>query len=80
MTDRAHDDELPSLTLAAALKLAGFAETGGRAKRLIQAGEVRVNGAIETRRKRKLHDGDEIDVDGESFVVQLADDEVEPDG
>lgn len=74
MTDRPHDQGIPSLTLTAALKLAGLAETGGRAKRLIQAGEVRVNGAIETRRKRKLHEGDEIDVDGESFVVQLADD------
>ena len=61
-------------TLSAALKLAGLAETGGHAKRLIQAGEVKVNGRVETRRKHRLQEGDEIEALGETFVIELADD------
>ena len=59
-----------SLTLSAALKLSGQAATGGQAKMLIQAGRVRVNGAIETRRKRRVVAGDEIEIDGEVFVLE----------
>ncbi len=40
------------------LKLAELAQGGGEAKVLVQAGEVRVNGAAETRRGRKLRPGD----------------------
>jgi ribosome-associated protein len=53
------------------LKLVGIAQTGGEAKLLIQGGEVRVNGAIETRRGRKLVEGDRISTMGETFTVQL---------
>ena len=70
----AEPHEAPTLTLSAALKLAGFASTGGQAKRRIQTGEVSVNGRVETRRKAKLRAGDEITVDGETFVIELADD------
>jgi ribosome-associated protein len=66
-------DDAPTLTLSAALKLAGFAATGGQAKRMIQAGEVTVNGRVETRRKAKLRAGDEITVGEEAFVLELAD-------
>lgn len=65
--------EAPTLTLSAALKLAGFADTGGQAKRMIQAGEVTVNGRVETRRKAKLRAGDEITVGEDAFVLELAD-------
>jgi len=64
-------DDRPSIRLDNVLKLAGIAETGGQAKRMIQAGEVRVNGAVETRRKHMLHEGDEVEVQGETFVVEL---------
>lgn len=67
-------DDAPTLTLSAALKLAGFAATGGQAKRLVQSGEVRVNGRVETRRKARLRPGDEIALGDESFVLELADD------
>lgn len=40
------------------LKVEGLVGTGGQAKLLIQAGEVLVNGQIETRRRRKLDPGD----------------------
>lgn len=53
------------------LKWAGAAQTGGEAKLLIQSGEVAVNGAIETRRGRKLVKGDRVDVMGETFTVQF---------
>lgn len=60
-----------------ALKLLGVAATGGHAKALVQASEVSVNGAIETRRKRKLHAGDVIAVGGETYVVAFEEDEAE---
>jgi ribosome-associated protein len=53
------------------LKLAQIAMTGGQAKAMIQAGMVRVNGEVETRRGRKLRDGDRVEVDGEELVVQV---------
>lgn len=52
------------------LKLAQVVESGGQAKQLIQAGLVFVNGAIETRRGRKLRAGDVVVVDGEELVVE----------
>ncbi len=51
------------------LKWQGLVGTGGQAKLLIQNGEVRVNGQVETRRKRKLVQGDVVTVDGQSVTV-----------
>ena len=51
------------------LKLAQVVATGGQAKALIQDGEVKVNGLVETRRGRKLRHGDRVEVDGEELVV-----------
>jgi ribosome-associated protein YbcJ (S4-like RNA binding protein) len=51
------------------LKLAQAVATGGEAKALIQAGRVRVNQEVETRRGRKLRPGDVVEVDGEALVV-----------
>ena len=53
------------MTLGQALKASGLAGTGGEAKVLIQFGEVRVNGEVETRRGRKLQSGDVIEVGDE---------------
>ena len=36
--------------------------SGGEAKVLVQTGEVRVNGEVETRRGRKLKEGDIVEV------------------
>ena len=52
------------------LKLVGIVQTGGQAKMLIQAGEVTVNGAVETRRGRKLVKGDRVSTMGETFNVE----------
>ena len=51
------------------LKWKGWVFTGGEAKQRIQSGDVRVNGAVETRRGRQLVEGDRIVLDGEESVV-----------
>ena len=53
------------------LKVSGAVSTGGQAKMLIQAGEVRVNGRIETQRGRKLIQGDRVQCMGETYTVNL---------
>ena len=49
-----------------------MAGTGGQAKVLIQGGEVRVNGQVETKRRRQLQPGDVIEV-GDAKAVVTAD-------
>ena len=53
------------------MKWQNLAETGGQAKLLIQNGEVRVNGKIETRRGRKLVNGDKVSFKGKTLTVTL---------
>jgi len=53
------------------LKLKGLAPTGGQAKILIQGGQVRLNGVVETRRKKKLVPGDVIELLGKRVVVEF---------
>jgi len=50
------------IALDALLKATGLAGSGGAAKVLIASGGVRVNGAAETRRGRKLRPGDQVAV------------------
>ena len=59
----------PGITLGQALKAAGIAGTGGEAKILVQTGEVLVNGEVETRRGRRLRDGDVVEVGEERLEV-----------
>jgi ribosome-associated protein len=54
------------------IKFAGATESGGEAKQLISAGEVRLNGAVETQKRKKLQDGDQVSVRGEILVVRTA--------
>jgi ribosome-associated protein len=53
------------------MKWQNLVETGGRAKLVIQDGEVRVNGKIETRRGRKLINGDKVTFKGKTVIVTL---------
>ncbi len=53
------------------LKWVGVAQTGGQAKLMIQGGDVKVNGMLETRRGRKLVSGDRVTVGGQTFDVDL---------
>lgn len=54
------------------LKLCGAADTGGRAKIVIQEGYVQVNGEVCTQRGKKLRSGDRVTFDGESYVCDRA--------
>lgn len=60
----------PGITLGQALKVANVVGSGGEAKVLIQTGEVRVNGEVETRRGLKLREGDVVEVGGERMEVR----------
>ena len=59
----------PGTTLGRALKAAGLVGTGGEAKVMIQAGEVSVNGDVETRRGRRLEEGDVVEVGDEQLEI-----------
>ena len=56
-------------TLGQALKAASVVGSGGEAKVLIQAGEVSVNGDVETRRGRRLEEGDVVEVGDEQLEI-----------
>ena len=60
----------PGTTLGQALKAANVVGSGGEAKVVIQAGEVLVNGEVETRRGRRLRSGDVVEVMGERLEVR----------
>lgn len=60
------------ITLDALLKASSIVSTGGAAKVLIAEGGVRVNGAVETRRGRKLRAGDEVAVGDQRQLVRAA--------
>lgn len=51
------------------LKLAGLVGTGGEANMLIDNGEVKVNGNVETRRRNKIKAGFEVELDGNVVTV-----------
>ena len=57
------------IRLGQLLKLAGIAEDGTHAKDLLDADEVTVNGQLEYRRGRQLHDGDLVEVGNEQVRV-----------
>ena len=52
------------------LKWANFTGSGVEAKMFIQNGEVKVNDAVETRRGKKIYDGDVVEFAGEKVVVR----------
>lgn len=55
------------ITLDALLKAAGWVGSGGAAKQLIQAGQVQVDGAVETRRGAKIRAGQCVTLDGRAL-------------
>jgi ribosome-associated protein len=60
----------PGITLGQALKAANLVGSGGEAKVLVQAGEVLVNGEVETRRGRRLREGDVVEVGEERLEIR----------
>ncbi|GAB1489079.1 hypothetical protein MASR2M8_15310 [Opitutaceae bacterium] len=58
------------IELAQFLKFAGLFGSGGEAKEAVVGGDVQVNGAVETRRGRKLVAGDRVTFGAETLVVR----------
>ena len=57
------------------LKFEGLSESGGRAKQAIADGMVSVNGEVETRKRKKIRAGDQIDfIDHHIDIVGRKDD------
>lgn len=57
------------IKLGQLLKLANLVESGAMAKEVIENGDVKYNGQIETRRGKKVYPGDIVEFNGESVEV-----------
>lgn len=58
------------IKLGQALKAANLVESGVDAKFVIQDGFVKVNGEVCYQRGKKLVDGDVVEFDGETIVIE----------
>ncbi len=57
------------IKLGQALKAAGFVGSGVEAKDVILDGLVKVNGQVDTRRGKKLVDGDLVEFEGQTIKI-----------
>ena len=57
------------IKLGQALKAAGIVDSGVEAKDVIVNGLVKVNGAVEVQRGKKLYDGDMVLFDGNEIKI-----------
>jgi ribosome-associated protein len=62
--------EVP-IELCQFIKFGGLTETGGEAKVQIGAGQVLVNGVVETQKRKKLVAGDRVTFHGQTIFVQV---------
>lgn len=53
------------------MKISGLCDTGGRAKYLIQNGEVKLNGEVCTMRGKKIRGGDKVEYQGRTVEVAV---------
>lgn len=51
------------------LKWMGLTETGGQARFLIDAGKIQVNGMIVRERRKKIHPGDCLLIEGQEYNI-----------
>ena len=58
------------IKLGQAIKAAGLVESGVEAKIVIQDGEVKVNGVVETQRGKKLFGGELVEYNGSSILIK----------
>ena len=54
------------------LKFEAMVNSGGQAKAVIADGAVRLNGQIETQKRKKIVAGDVIEFNGERVVIRVA--------
>ncbi len=66
-TIQVHDDYIK---LGQALKAAGFVSSGVEAKIVIQNGEVKVNGTVETQRGKKLVGGEIVEFKNNQLKIE----------
>ncbi len=59
------------------LKFEGMVASGGQAKVVVAAGQVQVNGKVETQKRKKIVSGDTIEFNNETIRIQLAATDVE---
>lgn len=59
------------LELYKILKIDNLVQSGGEAKFVISEGLVRVNGEVETRKAKKIYDGDVIDFEGDVLKIEV---------
>lgn len=52
------------------LKLAGLVSSGGEAKAFIEDGQVRLNGAQETRKRKKVVAGDSVEFGTQTLEIR----------
>ena len=57
------------IKLGQALQAAGLVGSGVEAKKVITEGLVKVNGEVDTRRGKKLYDGDVVTFNGEEIQI-----------
>lgn len=57
------------IKLGQALKAAGLVGSGSDAKSEIWDGKVKVNGKVDTRRGKKLHEGDIVEYEGQKLEI-----------
>lgn len=57
------------IKLGQVLKAAGWVDSGVVAKEIIQNGEVKVNGEVDTRRGRKLYEGDIVEFENQTVQI-----------
>ena len=53
------------------LKFEGMVPSGGEAKSVVGEGMVKVNGTVETRKRKKIMSGDTIEFSGEKIKIKL---------
>ena len=58
------------IKLDALLKYAALGPSGGEAKTVVAAGEVRVNGEVCTMRGKKLRPGDVVEYDSQRILIE----------
>ena len=58
------------IKLGQAIKAAGLVESGVEAKIVIQDGEAKVNGVVETQRGKKLFGGEVVEYNGSSILIK----------
>ena len=66
VTVRAEPIELCQL-----LKFAGLTDSGGDAKQVIAEGQVRLNGVVETQKRKKVRAGDRVTYGAETLLVRV---------